>query len=158
MNWLKFIVEKVGKKVGKDCRTCGGSLVKQGAVHFCKGCGLIHALQPVEFLLKERLLVTQVKVWGDMKGIDNRSSSPLMQTDKTQEELNELISALKDLERGSDEALEEVIDAIGDIQVTLIMVCNLLNLSYDFCLLKAYEVISKRSGKMVDGKFVKEEK
>lgn len=154
MNWLKF----VEKKVGKNCRTCGGSLVRQGAVHFCNGCGIIHALQPVECLLRERLLVTQVKIWGDMKGIDNSSSSPLAQVEKTQEELDELFSALEDLERGSGKALEEVIDAIGDIQVTLIMVCNLLNLNYDSCLEQAYEVISKRSGKMVDGKFVKEEK
>lgn len=93
-----------------------------------------------------------------MKGIDNSSSSPLAQVEKTQEELDELFSALEDLERGSGKALEEVIDAIGDIQVTLIMVCNLLNLNYDSCLEQAYEVISKRSGKMVDGKFVKEEK
>ena len=50
----------------------------------------------------------------------------------------------------------EVIDAIGDIQVTLILQCKLWGIDYDKCLEEAYKVIKNRTGKMVNGTFVKD--
>ena len=48
-------------------------------------------------------------------------------------------------------------DAIGDILVTLIMQAKLWNTNLYDCLNQAYEVISTRTGRMVDGIFVKDE-
>jgi hypothetical protein len=52
----------------------------------------------------------------------------------------------------------EIIDAIGDIQVVLNVICMQLSYDYDTCLELAYEEIKDRKGKMVDGVFVKETK
>lgn len=50
----------------------------------------------------------------------------------------------------------EVIDAIGDVQVTLIILCDQLDLNYDECLQSAYNVISKRTGSTINGTFIKD--
>ena len=96
-----------------------------------------------------REIVKNVIAWGKEKGILDHSSS-LDQFEKTMEEVLELHSAL--ILR--DE--HETIDAIGDIQVTLILQCALLGIDFDQTLKTAYDVISKRTGKMVNGKFVKD--
>ena len=46
---------------------------------------------------------------------------------------------------------------MGDIFVTLIILCNQLGIDCVECLQMAYEKISKRRGKTIDGIFVKEE-
>lgn len=46
---------------------------------------------------------------------------------------------------------------LGDIIVTLIVLCNQLDIDIVECLNMAYEKISKRKGKTVNGLFVKEE-
>lgn len=46
---------------------------------------------------------------------------------------------------------------MGDIIVTLIVLCNQLDIDIVECLEMAYEKISKRKGKTVNGLFVKEE-
>lgn len=46
---------------------------------------------------------------------------------------------------------------MGDIFVTLIILCDQLNLDPVECLFKAYEKIKDRKGKTIDGTFVKEE-
>lgn len=46
---------------------------------------------------------------------------------------------------------------MGDIFVTLIILCEQLNMDPVYCLRKAYEKISKRKGKTINGTFVKEE-
>ena len=48
-------------------------------------------------------------------------------------------------------------DEMGDIFVTLIILCNQLGIDCVECLDMAYEKISKRKGKTVNGLFVKEE-
>lgn len=48
-------------------------------------------------------------------------------------------------------------DEMGDIFVTLIILCNQLGIDPVECLDMAYEKISKRKGKTVNGLFVKEE-
>tara|TARA_R110002033_G_scaffold146950_3_gene184385 strand:- start:293 stop:592 length:300 start_codon:yes stop_codon:yes gene_type:complete len=93
-------------------------------------------------------LIHKVIVWAEDKGILEKSS-PLKQHVKTQEEVNELLAALVDNDR------EEIIDAIGDILVTLIIQAELNDLTVEDCLSSAYEVIGKRQGKMVNGLFVK---
>ena len=46
---------------------------------------------------------------------------------------------------------------MGDIFVTLIVLCNQLDIDIVECLEMAYEKISKRKGKTVNGLFIKEE-
>jgi NTP pyrophosphatase (non-canonical NTP hydrolase) len=71
---------------------------------------------------------------------------------KTWEETDELITAIENDDR------EEVIDALGDILVTIIIQAEMQGLSLTECLESAYNVIAKRTGKMVDGQFVKDAK
>lgn len=46
---------------------------------------------------------------------------------------------------------------MGDIFVTLIILCNQLGIDCIECLQLAYDKISKRKGKTIDGIFIKEE-
>ena len=103
-----------------------------------------------------RELIELVKEWGVNKGIThNDNDANFMRTkqaDKTDEELTELFDAIAAGDK------EEAKDAIGDIIVTLIMQAEWWGLEIEECLQAAYDVISKRTGKMVNGQFVKESK
>lgn len=94
-------------------------------------------------------LNSKVLLWAKQKGILDKAT-PEKQSEKTLEEVQELIDAIKNNNR------EEVIDALGDITVTILIQAHMQELDLLDCLEKAYEVISKRTGKMVDGKFVKD--
>jgi NTP pyrophosphatase (non-canonical NTP hydrolase) len=74
----------------------------------------------------------------------------LAQWNKTAEEVNELNDALFEDNRA------EIIDALGDILVTIIIQAEMQGLKLEDCLESAYNVIAKRTGKMVDGQFVKD--
>ena len=52
--------------------------------------------------------------------------------------------------------VKRIIDAIGDIMVTLIIQAKLQDLSLEECLESAYNVIAERKGKMINGQFVKD--
>jgi NTP pyrophosphatase (non-canonical NTP hydrolase) len=70
---------------------------------------------------------------------------------KTLEEVTELFDALNRKDMAATE------DAIGDIVVTLIMVCAVLNLDLTACLHGAYEQIKDRKGYLTkEGVFIKE--
>ncbi|MDN4634771.1 MazG nucleotide pyrophosphohydrolase domain-containing protein, partial [Sphingomonas sp. PsM26] len=66
------------------------------------------------------------------------------------EECNELMDAI------DKENRDETIDALGDILVTLIIQAKMQNVDLLNCLQSAYNVISKRTGVMKDGMFVKD--
>ena len=87
--------------------------------------------------------------WAEERGIFN-DGDPLAQLDKTQEELNETIEAVKN----DDPA--EIADGIGDMLVTIIIAAKMMDLDPTTCLEQAYNEIKDRTGKMVDGKFVKD--
>lgn len=99
--------------------------------------------------MKYQELETLVQTWADDKGILSKAT-PMAQGLKTLEECAELLEAI----RVSDK--DEIIDAIGDIIVTLIIQAKMQNLSLEKCLESAYNVISKRKGKMVNGQFIKD--
>jgi NTP pyrophosphatase (non-canonical NTP hydrolase) len=90
-----------------------------------------------------------VETWAADKGILEKAT-PMAQALKTLEECTELCTAINKNDR------PEIIDAIGDIVVTLIIQCKMQALSLEECLESAYNVIAKRTGKMVDGQFVKD--
>ena len=50
----------------------------------------------------------------------------------------------------------EIIDAIGDIQVVLIILSNQLGINYKEALEEAYNVIKMRTGKTINGVFIKD--
>jgi NTP pyrophosphatase (non-canonical NTP hydrolase) len=91
----------------------------------------------------------QILEWGIEKGI-LPYAEPLSQLEKTEEEVAELRQAIYEHD------VPEVKDAIGDIFVTLTMQAEAWNLTMDECVQAAYDVIKRRTGKMVDGKFVKD--
>ncbi len=94
----------------------------------------------------EALVIT----WAHQKGIlDN--GTPRAQADKTVEEVQELINAIDTNNKA------EIEDALGDILVTIIIQAEMQGLELVKCLESAYNVIAKRTGKMVDGQFVKDE-
>ena len=93
----------------------------------------------------EALVIT----WAHQKGIlDN--GKPRAQADKTVEEVQELIAAIDTNNKA------EIEDALGDILVTIIIQAEMQQMSLIDCLESAYNVIAKRTGKMVDGQFVKD--
>lgn len=90
-----------------------------------------------------------IEVWAEEKGI-LAQATPIKQAMKTQEELTELCNAILNDDK------EEIKDAIGDIMVTLIIQAKMQGLTIEECLNTAYDVISKRTGQMVNGQFIKD--
>ena len=87
--------------------------------------------------------------WAKDKGILDKATA-IKQALKTAEEVLELQNAILDNDR------EEIIDALGDILVTIIIGAEMQGLTLDECLESVYNVISKRTGKMINGTFVKD--
>ena len=104
--------------------------------------------------------------WAREKGILDKAT-PLAQARKTEEEVHELIEACVAQHGGFEtftnskgklvNTKEELKDALGDILVTIIIGAELQGLKLEDCLESAYNVISKRTGVMKDGQFVKDE-
>ncbi len=88
--------------------------------------------------------------WAGERGILSKAT-PASQFEKTLEETGELARGL--IENDKD----KISDAIGDVVVTLIILADLTGLDFDDCVAGAYATISSRTGKMVDGIFVKDE-
>ena len=94
-------------------------------------------------------LAKRVERWAKDKGIlDNATLAT--QAEKTLEEALELSNAA--LERNMDEYR----DALGDVLVTIIIGAKLANVDLLNCLDDVLGIIEKRTGKMVDGKFLKD--
>lgn len=94
-------------------------------------------------------LITLVEYWADEKEILEKAT-PQAQAQKTLEEVNELIEAIDNNDR------EEIADALGDILVTIIIQAKMQNMNLKECLRNVYKIISKRTGKMENGQFVKD--
>lgn len=112
-----------------------------------------------------RELEMNVLDWADDKEILDKAT-PLTQARKTEEEVMELIEACVAQQAGFEtftnskgklvNTKEEIQDALGDILVTIIIGAELQGLNLEDCLESAYNVISKRTGKMINGVFVKD--
>jgi len=92
-------------------------------------------------------LIEQVEQWAKDKGLDKADSSKQML--KTVEEVGEVAAALA---RNDQDALR---DGIGDVVVTLIILALQNDMDLYECLNCAYDEIKGRTGKMVNGVFVK---
>ena len=102
-----------------------------------------------KFMRNYQELEKLVIEWSREKGI-LENGTPRAQAGKTEEEVQELIDAIDTDNR------VEVIDALGDILVTIIIQAEMQGLKLTDCLESAYNVIAKRTGKMVDGQFLKD--
>ena len=87
--------------------------------------------------------------WAEARKINN----PILQYAKVNEEIGEIAHELTRNRRNSP----ELIDALGDSFVTLIILTNILGYDVRGVLAAAYEVIKDRTGKTVDGTFIKNE-
>jgi NTP pyrophosphatase (non-canonical NTP hydrolase) len=88
--------------------------------------------------------------WGEARGIV-QNSTPYAQALKTKEELEELFEAISKDDRAA------MIDAYGDILVTLVMGCACADLDLVSCFKDAYNEIKDRKGFLnKDGIFVKQ--
>ena len=94
----------------------------------------------------------EIKVvqWGEARGIVQNATAQ-SQAIKTLEEVTELFDALNKKDMAATK------DAIGDIVVTLIMVCAVLDLDLTQCLAGSYDEIKNRKGYLTkEGIFVKQ--
>ena len=91
----------------------------------------------------------EVLEWAEKRNLLVADNAP-KQMLKVVEEVGELCRAIL------KNNISEQIDAIGDIQVTLIILSRQLRIDYDGALDTAYEVIKNRTGKTVDGTFIKD--
>jgi phosphoribosyl-ATP pyrophosphohydrolase len=92
----------------------------------------------------------EVVRWGEARGIVQNGTA-ISQAIKTLEETTELLDAI------NKNNLDEVKDAVGDIVVTLLMVCAVLDINLVDCLASAYEEIKDRKGYLTpQGTFIKE--
>jgi NTP pyrophosphatase (non-canonical NTP hydrolase) len=106
-----------------------------------------------------------VIIWAEEKGIFEKAT-PLSQMKKTEEEVSELMEAILAQNVGLKfyvnskgkpvNTKAEVKDGIGDSLVTLVIQAKMQGLTIEECLESAYNIISKRTGKMIDGQFVKD--
>ena len=95
-------------------------------------------------------LFRKIRTWAKERGLYKKGDSKTQYV-KLQEEAGELAKALLKNDK------PEIVDAIGDIAVVLTNLAHLENLKIEDCIQSAYDTISKRTGKMVNGTFVKDE-
>ena len=105
---------------------------------------------PVKCSKKPLKMFENIRQWADERGLYDKGDSKT-QLIKLQEEMGELAKATLEKDR------DEVIDAIGDMVVVLTNLAHLNNVNIETCIATAYNVISKRTGKMINGTFVKDE-
>ena len=99
---------------------------------------------------KSLKMFDKIRDWAENRGLYEHGD-PMVQYVKLQEEAGELAKALiKDDQ-------PEVIDAIGDMVVVLTNLAHQRGVHIETCINTAYEVINKRTGKMINGTFVKDE-
>ena len=90
-----------------------------------------------------------IRSWATDKGIYDKGSSGVQYL-KLIEEAGELAEALLKKDKA------EIQDAIGDMVVVLTSVAKFEDMFIEDCIKSAYDVIAKRTGKMVNGTFVKD--
>ena len=94
--------------------------------------------------IKEKVLE-----WAENRNLLHNENA-LKQYSKLQEESNELLIGILNKDP------YEQIDAIGDCAVVLIILANQLGHDFDKCLESAYDEIKNRTGKTVNGNFIKD--
>ena len=91
-------------------------------------------------------IIENVEQWAHEKGISGVQG----QLNKLFEEGGELCGAV------SKGHIDDIEKELGDCLVVLTIIANLCDTSAEICLQRAWDKISKRNGKTVNGVFVKE--
>ena len=91
----------------------------------------------------------RIRQWADERGLYEKGDAKTQYL-KLMEEAGELGRALL------KDDIEQQIDAIGDMVVVLTNLSELIDVPIEECIESAYEVISQRTGRMVNGTFVKD--
>ena len=94
-------------------------------------------------------LIKQVEQWSIDKGLDKGNSD--RQALKFYEEAGEIGAAL------SRNRMDDLKDGIGDTIVTLIILAQQHGMTIEECLQYAYDEISQRKGRTINGTFIKEQ-
>ena len=94
--------------------------------------------------MKEKILN-----WAKERNLLNPSNKS-KQFIKLIEEVGELAQGI------AKNDIVQIIDSIGDVQVVLIILSALYDLDNEKCLESAYETIKNRTGKTVNGIFIKD--
>lgn len=90
----------------------------------------------------------KIKQWVGDRNL--HTQDPRTQMCKVMEELGELAKAI------FKNDVEQQVDGIGDVYVTLVCLAEQLGLNIDVCIDSAYNEIKDRKGKLINGVFVKE--
>jgi len=90
-----------------------------------------------------------IRTWADQRGLYDKGDTKTQYL-KLMEEAGELGRAILKNDR------DEFVDAIGDMVVVLTNLAKLGDTSIEHCIDEAYSVISKRTGSMINGTFVKD--
>ncbi len=90
-----------------------------------------------------------IRNWAATRGLYEKGNSHTQYV-KLQEEAGELAKALLKNDQ------PEIVDAIGDMVVVLTNLAHLQGYDIEYCIDEAYKVIATRTGKMINGTFVKD--
>jgi NTP pyrophosphatase (non-canonical NTP hydrolase) len=90
-----------------------------------------------------------IREWAMVRGLYDKGDINTQYV-KLQEEAGELAKALLKNDQ------PEIVDAIGDIVVVLTNLAHLAGHNIEDCIDTAYDVINRRTGKMINGTFVKD--
>lgn len=90
----------------------------------------------------------KIRDWAEARGIYEKGNVKTQYV-KLQEEAGELAKAILNNDK------PEIIDGIGDIVVVLTNLAHLSGTNIEACIESAYNEISNRKGKMINGTFVK---
>jgi len=91
-----------------------------------------------------------IREWADERGLYDKGD-PKTQYIKLMEETGEIGRALL------KEDTNEIVDGIGDAVVVLTNLAELIGVPIEECIQSAYDVIARRTGKMINGTFVKDQ-
>ena len=94
-------------------------------------------------------LIKNIEQWATDRNL--HTAEPAKQMLKLIEEIGEIASGMA---RGN---MNEIKDGIGDVQVVLTILAMQLGTSIEDCTQLAYNEIKDRTGKTVDGVFIKDE-
>ena len=96
-------------------------------------------------------LIQNIRQWGKDRNIigPNAKATVKTQFEKLREEFTELEYTIAESNQN------ELIDAVGDCTVVLILLAELAGTNFETCLQAAYDEIKDRKGKMVNGTFEK---
>ena len=107
-------------------------------------------LNPEHTPVEQLNIFNNIRGWADERGL-YKNGDPKTQLIKLYEESGELSQSLLKNDKAG------IIDAIGDSVVVLTNLAHLIGTDIETCIKSAYDEISNRTGRMINGTFVKDE-